>query len=236
MANATSDGSGPTRRRVLAVGAGVLGTGCLGGTRSGEGAGGDDAGDGAPTLAEHPAGGDLSAQPRRGPAPGTATATIVAFEDPSCPRCAAFERSTVPKLRENLVDPGRATFVLRTVPIVYPWGGPAIQALEATYARDEAATWTLLAHYFDDQDAFDNENVLDRTRSFLDAETDLDGAAVVADAEAKAYDDAVQLDLAAGEAADVSGTPTVFLFRDGRYRTRASGSVSYDLIERALGL
>jgi protein-disulfide isomerase len=243
MTNATGDGAGTTRRQLLALGAGVLGAGCLGGASAGGGADGGtatDTGGAQPpdgsTLADHPVGGDLDVQPRLGPEPGSATATIVAFEDPSCPRCAAFERTTVPEIREKLTEPGRATLVLRTIPVVYPWGRPATHALEATYARDEAATWALAGHYFAEQDAFGPENVLDRTRAFLAAETEVDAEAVVADAEAEAYGDAVQLDLSAGEAADVGGTPTVFLFRDGRYRTRASGSVSYDLIARALEL
>ncbi|MFB6100958.1 MAG: DsbA family protein [Haloplanus sp.] len=226
--------SGARRRAVLASGLSLLGAGCLGG-RGSQGDGGSD-GDDTRTLDTHPVGRDLAAQPRHGPVPTDATGTIVAFEDPSCPRCAAFEETTVPKIRSELVATGQVAFVVRTIPVVYQWGEPAIQALEATFARDAEAFWELFGHYFDNQDAFGTDTVLDRTRSFLDSETDVDGAAVVADAEAKAYDDAVEADLSASEAAEVSGTPTVFLFRDGAYRTRATGSVSFDLVTRALGL
>jgi protein-disulfide isomerase len=228
-----------TRRAVLASGGALLGAGCLGGSGRGNGddSGGESGdGGGAPPLADHPVGQELAAQPRLGPDPAEATGVIVAFEDPSCPRCATFESVTVPKIRSELVDPGDAAYVVRTVPLVYPWGEPAIQALEATYARDADAFWALLAHYFDEQDAFDPGNVLDRTATFLSAETSVDAAAVVGDAEAAAYDDAVGTDLAAAEAADVSGTPTVFLFRDGQYRTRVTGSVSFNLVQQSLGL
>jgi protein-disulfide isomerase len=227
-----------TRRAVLAGGVSALGAGCLGGGSSdGSGGGSGNGGDGdAPPLADHPVGTNLATQPRLGPDPAEARGVVVAFEDPSCPRCATFEAETVPKIRSELVDPGDAALVVRTVPLVYPWGEPAIQALEATYARDADAFWALFAHYFDEQDAFDTGNVLERTETFLTAETTVDGAAVVADAESKAYDDAVQTDLAAAEAADVSGTPTVFLFRDGEYRTRVTGSVSFELVRQSLGL
>jgi len=234
-----------TRRAVLASGGALLGAGCLGGAGGGSGGSGgsgngnDDgggSGGGAPPLADHPVGQNLAAQPRLGPDPAEATGVIVAFEDPSCPRCATFESETVPKIRSKLVAPGDAAYVVRTVPLVYPWGEPAIQALEATYARDADAFWALLTHYFDEQDAFDPGNVLDRTATFLSAETSVDAAAVVGDAEDAAYDDAVQTDLAAAEAADVSGTPTVFLFRDGQYRTRVTGSVSFNLVQQSLGL
>jgi hypothetical protein len=46
----------------------------------------------------------------------------------------------------------------------------------------------------------------------------------------------VETDLSASEAADVSGTPTVFFFRDGEYRTRATGSVSFEFVTGALDL
>jgi len=220
-----------TRRTVLASGVSLLGAGCLGGAGGGGGNGGD-----APALADHPVGQDLATQPRLGPDPAEAAGVIVAFEDPSCPRCAAFEEQTVPKIKSELVDPGDAAYVVRTAPLVYPWGEPAIHALEATYARDADAFWALLAHYFDEQDAFDTGNVLARTETFLSAETDVDGAAVATDAEARAYDDAVGVDVDAAEAADVSGTPTVFLFRDGEYRTRVTGSVSFELVKQSLGL
>ncbi|WP_251343697.1 DsbA family protein [Haloplanus halophilus] len=221
-----------TRRGVLAGGLSALGAGCLG---SAGGGGSEGEGDAA-SLATHPVGANLDAQPRLGPPPGEATGTVVAFEDPSCPRCAAFERDTVPRIRSELVDPGDATFVARTIPVVYPWGEPAVHALEATFARDADAFWALAGHYFDEQDAFDAGNVLDRTEAFLAAETEVDASGVVADAESEAYADAVEADLAASEAADVSGTPTVFLFRDGQYRTRATGSVSFDFVTGALGL
>jgi len=230
----TLDPTGRTSRRaILAGGVSLLGAGCLGNGESGDGGSGD--GD-APSLADHPVGQNLAAQPRLGPDPAEATGVIVAFEDPSCPRCAAFEEVTVPKIKSELVDPGDAAYVVRTVPLVYPWGEPAIHALEATYARDAGAFWTLLGHYFAEQDAFGPDNVLDRTESFLSTETSIDASAVVADAETEAYASAVETDLAASEAADVSGTPTVFLFRDGDYRTRVTGSVSFNLVTQALGL
>jgi len=226
-------GAHATRRGFLAGSVAVVGAGCVGG-----GSGDESNGDGSTpqTLDTHPVGQALASQPRLGPDPATATATIVAFEDPSCPRCAAFEATTVPKIRSELVAPGEAAYVVRTAPLVYPWGEPAIHALEATYARDTDAVWALLEHYFERQDDFDTENVLDRTEAFLSAETTVDAAAVVADAESGAVAEAVQTDVSAAEAADVSGTPTVFLFRDGEYRTRATGSVSFDFVTQALDL
>lgn len=233
------------RRDVLALGAaGLAGlAGCMGGASGGgDGTNGDGGGstdDGETTtqsLADHPAAATLDAQPSLGPNPLEATATIIAFEDPSCTRCRAFEQNVVPDLRPHIED-GTLSFVSRTYPVIYPWGKPAVQALEATYARDEDAFWGLFDHYFDEQPSFSTDNVLDRTRTWLSENTALDADAVVADADAKRFDDAVQADLDAGDTAGANGiTPSLFLFRDGTYRTVARGSVSYDVIAGALEL
>jgi len=183
-------------------------------------------------LRDHPAGAAIAEQPRNGDLDGH---VIVVFEDPSCPTCKSFEEETVPKIRSNLVDTGAAALVVRGYPVVYPWGEPATQALEATHDRDEDAFWALFDHYFDEQSTFDSDNVLERTEQFLDSETSVDGAAVREDVGNDAYADAVQADLDAGQNAGATATPTVFLFRDGDYLTEASGNVSYDLIATALG-
>ena len=242
----------PSRRAVLAGTAGLVGlAGCAGGGGGGSGSDPDPdpdpdegdatatddattAGDGR-TLAAHPAGRGIDAQPHLGPPPGEATATIVAFEDPSCPRCAVFEQQTVPRIRSELVEPGDASFVFRGYPVVYEWGGPAARALEATFERDPTTHWALASHYFDTQDAFSTANVLDRTRSFL-SDAAVDAEAVVGAVEDGGADAAVETDLAAGEAAGATATPTVYLFRDGGYRTKAAGSVSFSVVKNALGL
>ena len=143
----------------------------------------------------------------------------------------------MPQIMEELVATGTASFVFRGYPVIYPWGKPATQALESTFARDAEAHWALAGHYFAEQTSFDESNVLDRTREFLAGETDVDADGVVADAEAKAHDAEVQSDLEAGMAAGAGRTtPNVFLFKEGEYRTQAAGSVSFSVIQNALGL
>lgn len=239
----------PTRRATL-LGAGALAASAIAGCLGGDGSSGADdspTGDGSSggatpteepqTLDTHPAAAGLESQPVRGPDPAEAEATVIAFEDPSCPTCARFESRTVPRIEEELVARGRGSFVFRGYPVIYPWGKPATQALEAAFARNADAHWALKAHYYDEQSSFDDANVLDRTREFLAAETDLDADAVVEDAESKAYDAEVQSDLQAGMQAGAGHTtPSVFLFKEGEFRTWAAGSVSFSVIENALGL
>jgi len=213
------------RRRFLTLaGVGVAGSlaGCGGGSQGGQ------------SIADHPAAANLAAQPHRGDLEGH---VVLAFEDPSCDLCRRFHQNTLPEVRSNIVEPGLGAYVVRTYPIIYPWGEPATQALESTFARDEGAFWSLFAHYFENQSEFSTENVLDRTAAFLDESTDLDGAAVVADAENQAHNEAVQADIDAAENAGLpQQTPIVLLFRDGEFVTTANGSVSYDLIAETLGV
>ena len=240
------------RRRFLAATGTVLTAG-IAGCAGGQGSGMEDTsttssgdgttmagGDGTTTTAsgaaigEHPAARDLERQPVLGELGGN---VIVAFEDPSCPRCRAFETDTVPKIRSNLVDTGTAAFVARNYPVIYPWGKPATQALEAAFDRSADAFWALNSHYYENQSSFDEDNVLELTAGFLNDETDVDGDAVASDAEAKTFDPAVQADLDAGEVAGAGRTtPTIFLFRDGQYVTKAAGSISYEVIATALGV
>lgn len=243
------------RRRVLATTGAALAAGLagctdgFGGMDDGmDGGGGDgmrDGGDsddgsdststsGGTGIETHPAATDLDAQPVRGELGGN---VIIAFEDPSCPRCRAFESGTVPEIQSELVETGQAAFVSRNYPVIYPWGKPATQALEAAFDRSADAFWALNGFYYANQSSFSTDNVLERTASFLNTETDVDGDAVASDADAKRFDDRVQADLDAGMAADVGGTtPTIFLFRDGQYVTKASGSISYEVIATALGV
>ncbi len=161
---------------------------------------------------------------------------IVAYEDPSCPRCGRFERNAYPQIRSNLVETGQAAFVYRGYPVVYQWGKPACQALEATYAADESAFWELKDYYYAEQRGLDAGNVHDRTETFLADSTDVDAVAVVDEARNEVYDDAVQADLDAGEGAGASGVPQFYLFRDGEFRTEISGPQDYRVFENALGL
>lgn len=240
----------PSRRRVL-LGTGALALGSIAGcSGSGDGGGGNGGGGGyggggggssgstttAETLESHPAASGLADQPTRGPDPSEAEAVIVDFSDPSCPRCRAFEEQVFPQIESELVATGTASFVFRGYPVIYPWGEPATQALESTYARDADAFWALKDYYYAEQSTFDTDNVLDRTRAFLADNTDLDAEAVVSDAESAAHGAAVQADLDAGMAAGAGRTtPHLFLFKDGEYVTKAAGSVSFSVVANALG-
>ena len=184
---------------------------------------------------DHPSTTDLATQPALGPQPGAAP-LILAFEDPSCHNCERFNTDTFPELESELIDPGEVSYVYRNFPHAYEWGQPAMGVLEATYARSETAFWALKEHYFVAQSEFDEENVLDRSRQFLASETDLDAAAVIENVQEGEFEQAVERDVSAGEAAGVVSTPTFFLFRGGAFLTEIRGAQSYDVFAQALGV
>jgi protein-disulfide isomerase len=196
----------------------------------------DAAGAAVTASLDHPAATALGTQPFLGPAPDGTGALMIAFEDPSCYNCERFNANTFPKLESGPIADGELTYVYRNFPYAFPWGEPAMQALEATLARSEPAHWALKAHYFAEQSKFGGENVLDRTEEFLTSETDVDAAAVVADAETTSFAEAVRTDVDAGEAAGVVSTPTFYLFDDGQFLTEVRGAQSYDVFASALGL
>ncbi|WP_336359910.1 DsbA family protein [Haladaptatus sp. ZSTT2] len=225
------------RRRFLA-GTALTGVAALAGCLGGASDAGSPETDGESTTTEtsktHPALEHIDAQPILGSV--DQEALIVAYEDPSCPTCRRFEQNTFPELKATHIDTGNVAFAFRVYPIIYPWGKPAVQALEATYARDEDAFWTLKDHYYADQSSFAEANVLERTEQFLADATDVDAAAVVSDAREKVYDDAVQLDLSSGKAAGASATPTFYLFLDGEFQTQIQGAQDVRVFENALQL
>lgn len=227
------------------------GGGGAGSDGSDGGASGGDGGSGAtPTTTgtpwtppDHESLPGLDAQPVLGPTPGEAPGLVVAFEDPSCTVCQRFERNTWPELESELVATGKVSFVYRVMPITYPWGKPATQALESTYAfareagqdRDAPAFWGLKDTYYAERERFASGDALAETEAYLASETELDAAAVIEAAREKRHDDAVQADLAAGNEAGVRATPTFFLFRDGEFETTIRGAQSYNVFATALG-
>jgi len=212
-----------TRRSLLAASVGAAAAplaGCLGG-------------DDAQPFGEHPATTGVETQPTLG-SPG-APATIVAFEDPSCQQCRRFEMETFPTLEAELVDPGDAAFVYRTLDITFPWGEPASQVMASTYAADADAFWALKDYYYERQPEFEPDNVFELSASYLEERPSVDTEAVIAAARDGEQDELIQRNRDAAEEAGVGSTPQFFLFRDREFRTEVAGPQDYEVFANALG-
>jgi hypothetical protein len=163
-------------------------TGCLSGNNEANSSNDTASSSGGQSINSHPAASNLAAQPRLGDL-DESQHTIIAFKDPSCPRCRAFKESTVPEIKRQLINPNKGAYILRNYPVVYPWGEPASQALEATLERSETAHWKLQNYYYDMQRDLSTENVHGKTQTFLESNTEVTASAVIADVKSDAYSD-----------------------------------------------
>ena len=232
------------RRNYLKVGGAALGTGlfagCIGGdgdnsggSRGGNGTAGDTGGSG---FGSHPSTADISSRPKLGSS--DATASIVAFEDPSCPRCKQFNLGPFKKIKNNLIDEGKVEYYMRVIPVVYDWGKPACECLETTYQSNKKDFWGLEKHYFENQlgSGGSTEKLYSMTKSYLQDNTDLDAEKIVKQSKNRKYHDRIQDNLNAADVAGVQGTPTFFLFKNEEYLTKVSGPQSYSVFKNSLNL
>jgi protein-disulfide isomerase len=151
--------------------------------------------------------------------PGAAV-TLLEYGDYECPYCAA----AAPVLRQVVEESGGGVrLVFRNFPIAdrHPYALTAALAAEAAGAQ--GAFWQMHELLFARQDRLDDAAL----RAYAE-ELGLDGSLVVGEA-AQVYGDKVETDFAAGLAAGVSGTPTVFI--DGRLW---SGRVEVGALRRTI--
>lgn len=217
-----------TRRGIVTTIATGLIAGCL-----------EENPDDADSFHSHPATDDITEAPTLGPDPGTGEATIVAFEDPSCGSCAAFESSTFPKLRKNAIDTGRTSYVWRGVPAIEPWGEQAIRALWAVWRNHHHKFWELKSRYYDERSSITEQTVRQRTRTFLKEDiTAPDSEQVVAAMNGSVdwVETRVDRDTGIAEASDVEILPAFCLFRGDEFVTTVTGNQSYGVFEGALEL
>ena len=150
----------------------------------------------------------IDGKPVRGNA--TAAVTIVEFSDFQCPYCARGAE-TVEQLLEKY--PEDVKFVFMHYPLgFHPWARPAAIATECAANQSDDYFWLLHDKYFEDQKALTPENVMEKTRGYLDG-SGIDMAAFSACAEDtdseeyKAADAQVSREMSLGQSMGVSGTP-----------------------------
>lgn len=207
------DGAPVTRRGLLRAGgvaAGLALAGCLGGGDGGDGdgAGGDGAGGGGDGTVGTVDGGDGAenlGQPTLG-SPDAPVAVAV-YEDFSCPHCRTFNQAVFPRVRDELVDTGRARLVHYDfpIPVDETWSWRAASAARAVQAQagDEAFFAFAKALYANQGDY--SLALVER----LADEVGADGAAVRRAAKEETYRAVVRANRQAGIDDGVRGTPTV---------------------------
>ena len=185
---------------------------------------------------DHPAVSDLAEQPILGDLT-EASATVVDFSDPGCHVCRSFHRGTFYELEERLIESGDMAFVFRSYPVRgFATSVPGSQLLLSTHHHEPDAFWEFKTFLYDEQPDLSVENIYDESASFLEGRVD-DPTTIVEDAREERFDEEIQTNVDAGEAAGAGGvTPVFYLFEDGSYLTEISGNQSYDVFASAFGL
>ncbi len=141
-----------------------------------------------------------------------APVTIVEFSDFQCPYC-KLASATVEQILAQY--PNDVKLVYAHYPLGnHAWAEPAAVASTCAAQQLEASFWTLHDAYFDEQRAFTEANVMDRSRAALSG-SGLDMAAWTACTANPATAAAVRTQAALGDEYGVSGTPAFFV--NGRF-------------------
>ncbi|MBU0530461.1 MAG: DsbA family protein [Candidatus Aenigmatarchaeota archaeon] len=149
--------------------------------------------------------GDLTDNdPMKGDA--NAPITIVEFSDFQCPFCSRFYTDAYPRIIQEYVDTGKAKIVYRDFPLtsLHPQAQPAAEASEC--ANEQGMFWEFHDKIFENQGSMSPEAYKQWA-----ADIGLNTEQFNSCFDSGKYRSEVQKDLADGQAAGVSGTPTFFI-------------------------
>lgn len=181
---------------------------------------------------------DYSGIPSQGTVLGDpdAPVRIVEYADFQCPFCGQFSQDIQPRIIDDFVRSGQASYELRIFPFL---GGhdlerpdnESIQAAEASYcAMDQGAFWTYGDLLFANQEgenagAFSDERLID-----FAGDLELDVEAFTTCLESNAHHQTALDSYAAAQGAGITSTPTILI--DGQ--PVAYTSQGYELLQRQI--
>ena len=148
----------------------------------------------------------VDGNPSKGPA--NAHVTVVEFSDFQCPHCREFADI----LKEVAPRYPQVRFVFKDFPLTqtHPWAMTAALAARCVYMQSPDAFWKMHDAIFENQDVITAENAWDKMRAFAaqaGVEPDAFRACMISP-EAK---QAVEANMADGQALKVGSTPTIFV-------------------------
>jgi len=154
---------------------------------------------------------DLSGLPDNDPIEGDSGApvTIVEFSDFQCPFCGSFYRGTLPAIRSQYVDTGKAKFIYRDFPLssIHPEAQKAAEAAECAFGQGKF--WEMHDKIFENQQSISLASYKQWAKDLGLDSAEFDQCL---DSGAKASE--VQADFSAGNTVGVSGTPSFVIFTD----------------------
>ena len=136
----------------------------------------------------------------------TAKVTLVEFTDYQCPFCARHFRDTAPQLEKEYVKAGKLKYVLREFPIpsLHPQAVKAAEA--ANCAGDQGKYWEMHSRLFSNQKEFAPDQLATHAKA-----VGVEASKFKSCLDGGKYAAKVQKDMAEGQKAGTSGTPTFFV-------------------------
>jgi len=151
---------------------------------------------------------NVEGQPSFGPA--DAPVTIVEFGDLQCPSC----RAEAPLLRQLIPDlyPNKVRIVFKDYPLesIHPWARAASIAGRCVFRQNPRAFWKFYDWDYENQDDITVENLKSKVLGWA-KENGIASAQLESCIDSKATDADVARNISEGKAAEVRGTPTLFV-------------------------
>lgn len=135
---------------------------------------------------------------------------IVEFGDFRCPFCDRFFKDTLPQLQKDYIDTGKVSFYFRH----YQFLGPAsvVAGNAAECANEQGKFWVFHNYLYENQPPESDTSLYTTDKlTPIAGQLGLNADQFRSCLDSKKYDKNISDDLAAGQKAGVSGTPTVFI-------------------------
>lgn len=142
-----------------------------------------------------------------------AKVTIVEFSDFQCPFCERFWKETVPQIKKEYVDTGKARFAYRHFPLTTIHQNAAKAGEASECANDQGKFWEYHDSLFENQAAWANQTASDATATFvsLGERLGLTTQELKSCLDSGKHAKDVSDDETAGQQAGVNGTPATYI-------------------------
>jgi protein-disulfide isomerase len=157
-----------------------------------------------------------------------APATIVEFTDYQCPFCARHSIEAMPMVVSEMIEMGRAYYILKDLPLDSLHSEARIAAAAARCAGEQDAYLDMHDILFANQQLWAGQSDVETLFANYATEISLDTDAFAECLASGRFDDAIEASVQEAQALGITGTPTFFI--DGYNLFR--GAQGYDVIDQ----